>query len=333
VAIKLIAKACLLLAIVASLEAAILLSPLTRDALQHTYLDEWHAKHELLRGPGHSRIILAGGSNVSFGIDSSKLQAAMDRETINLGLQGGLGLSFMLNELTDGVRAGDWVILLPEYEHFYGDLMHGEVTAAELIQYDWSALRYFSSWRQWRNLVKSAQVVNNRAVLAVLDRTKARLLRRDVEEGRKNNTVYQRGAYDEHGDMVAHLNRPSQPQQVSDGITRISGTLNEDAVGAIARVGELLTERGAEFVLVYPAVAASYWAVNRVRIQQLAARLPDNWTFTRPEDWVFDDRFFYDTFYHMNRSGRASRTERLAVVLRAARTSRQWRGARQLPVS
>ena len=45
------------------------------------------------------KIILAGGSNLAFGIDSKQLEETLGMPVVNLGLHAGLGLHFILEEL------------------------------------------------------------------------------------------------------------------------------------------------------------------------------------------------------------------------------------------
>jgi hypothetical protein len=316
VAIRLVLKISLLIALIALVEGVILFHPSSRDVVNNTYLDAWRAKHRRLTGPGQNRILLAGGSNVAFGVDSSKLETVTQRKTINLGLHGGLGLVHMLGEVEEGARAGDLVVLIPEYEHFYGDLMYGEQTAAELVQYEWSALRYFTSWQQWRAFLKNSQVLTSAAAFRLIDAVKMAVLGHPVQ-GRRVPTVYRSSAFDGHGDMVGHLEQPYMPDRVAAASERIAGEFNQDAVDAIARCAEELTARGVEFVAVYPAVAEVYWSVNQDRAVQVAAHLSTQWMLTKPEDGVFPDRLFYDTPYHLNRDGREKRTEQLLQVLQA----------------
>jgi hypothetical protein len=324
-AIKLILKTCLLLALVAAVEGVMFLHPLKSAASRNSYLDVWGTKHQHLVGPGHNRLILAGGSNVAFGVDSSALQAVTQREILNLGLHGGLGLALMLNEVEAGARAGDVVVLFPEYELFFGDLMYGDSTAANLMRSDRSALRYFSSWRQWKSLVKGVVTMNATAAMAMLDQGKALV----PYPGRQHDTpsvgtpsVYRSDAFDGHGDVVAHLNLDSETHKVVASAARIKGKLNDDAIRAIERCAAILAHRGVNFLVIYPPVAASHWAINRDLAQRVAARLPEQLTRTRPEDWVFADEWFYNTAYHLNRVGRDVRTKRLARVLRDAASGR-----------
>ena len=70
---------------------------------------------------------------------------------------------------------------------------------------------------------------------------------------------------------------------------------NQDAVDVIVRWRPSgMARRGARLVLVFPAVAAGFWAVNRDLAEDVATRLPRRSTLTRPQDSVFDDRLFFD---------------------------------------
>ncbi len=314
---RLLWKVCLLIGIVVLAEGLVFFNPVDRNVWEHSYLAGWRTKHEHLIGVGRNRIILTGGSNVAFGVDSSKLQMVTQRETINVGLHGGLGLRAILNEVEDGARAGDSVIVIPEYEHFYGDLMNGERDAANLVRYDRSALRYFSSWRQWRPLVTNSYLVTRDAMFGLIDIVKMKL-RGQADDEHRRPTVYRSDAFNLHGDVVAHLDQDSRPDLVAGTNEQIHGAFNQHAVDEVAGCATRLMARGVEFLFLYPPVSVSYWAVNGDLARQVAVRMPGRWARTRPEDWVFEDRLFYDTSYHLNRHGRELRTQKLLGVLPGA---------------
>jgi hypothetical protein len=313
-ATQLVLKACLLLALTALVEIIIFLSPVSREALNYTYFSEWRVKHDSLIAPGRDRVILVGGSSTAFGVDSSTLEASIHRPTINMGLNAGLGLQLMLNEVQESARTGDFVILMPEYEHFYGGILNGDIELAELVQYDRRALRYLTSWGQWKNLTRHATVMNSRAVFAVLDYAKTGVRRRDAPRS-ETATVYRPEGFDAHGDMVAHLDFAPVPSRLS-AVERIPGEFNGAAIRAIARCAEIMARRGVTFIVVYPPVTARYWTVNLDLIEQVAARMPPHLALTTPADSVLGEEFFYDTFYHLNRRGRALHTARLATIAR-----------------
>jgi hypothetical protein len=75
----------------------------------------------------------------------------------------------MVNELSVVTRPRDLVVLIPEYEEFFGDLVDGNLAAIQILQDNWAALAYTSSWHQWRNLSRDALTANRLAVLNRLD--------------------------------------------------------------------------------------------------------------------------------------------------------------------
>jgi hypothetical protein len=70
-------------------------------------------KHRALDIPGR-RILIVGGSNAAFGIDSELITKELGINCINLGLHAGLGLDFMLREAEHELRDDDIVVLTPE---------------------------------------------------------------------------------------------------------------------------------------------------------------------------------------------------------------------------
>ncbi|MEP7310596.1 MAG: hypothetical protein ABJA98_34270 [Acidobacteriota bacterium] len=315
-------KGALLLGLVAVVQGSLFFWPASRDVLNHSYYGAWRLKHELLVAPGQNRLIVVGGSNVAFSVDSTTLERALVRPTINMGLHGDVGLAHMVHEVEDGARAGDFVVLIPEYEQFYGDVLNGALPAAEVVQYDWSALRYFSSWRQWRNLATNSRTITSAATFALLDQAKGRLLRLP-RENREVTTVYRSDAFDSHGDMVAHLGLESDPRRILASTVRAEGEFNEEAVDVTVRCAEALAKRGATFVIVFPAISAGYWAVNQDLAKQVATRFPVGLVLRMPQDSVLDDGWFFDSVYHLNRKGRAVRAGQLVEVLLAKGAQRR----------
>jgi hypothetical protein len=306
-----VVKIVALIVIVICAEAVFLLSPISREALRNSYLEAWRSKHARLHAPGTRRLVLVGGSNLAFGVDSARLEADMQRTVVNLGLHGGLGLRLMLNEALEGTRAGDLAVLVAEYEQFFGRVADGEITAVELLQYEPAALRFFRSFGQLRALGVNSATLSSRAAFAIIDDVKQSLL---GAEQRLESPVYRSGAFNAHGDMVAHLDEASKPEEVARA-TPLSGDLNVSALRAVERWAEDLTSRGVEVRVLYPSVSASYWATNQQMIAKVAAGLAFRTTSGEPHDWVFEDAMFYDTSYHLNRDGRAIRTAQLSRIL------------------
>ncbi|MGB5769619.1 MAG: hypothetical protein WBM32_07080, partial [Crocosphaera sp.] len=82
-------------------------------------------KDTLLKKSPSPRLILVGGSNLSFGINSQMIKDSLGLNPINTGIHASIGLKYMMDDVLDHIRAGDIVVIAPEYEQFYGKTAYG----------------------------------------------------------------------------------------------------------------------------------------------------------------------------------------------------------------
>ncbi|MGK7946543.1 MAG: hypothetical protein AB4058_18945 [Microcystaceae cyanobacterium] len=64
---------------------------------------------------GERRIILVGGSGVHYSVNSQKLEEKLGIPVFNFGLDGNLGFNVIFPAVLPNIRAGDIVLLIPEY--------------------------------------------------------------------------------------------------------------------------------------------------------------------------------------------------------------------------
>lgn len=67
------------------------------------------------------KVLVVAGSNAMFGIDSKQLSAYWQRPTINLAVNAGLGLDYILAQAQKAARRGDILILPLEYALYLDD--------------------------------------------------------------------------------------------------------------------------------------------------------------------------------------------------------------------
>ena len=95
-------------------------------AQDDNYLAAVLEKDRIIRNAESPKIILVGGSNLAFGIDSKMMQDALRMPVVNMGLYAKLGLKYMLAQVRPYIRKGDIVVVVPEYDLFYGDFANGD---------------------------------------------------------------------------------------------------------------------------------------------------------------------------------------------------------------
>jgi hypothetical protein len=263
-----------------------------------------HSKLENTPGP---RIILVGGSNVAFGIDSEAIQNRFNMPVINMGLHAGQGLKFMLDDLKDNVKDNDIILVIPEYEQFYGcyGLYKGSPVLLDTLTVYPKGIRYLDDL---------SQIIN------VLDRTpkflKDRWNRLTTQSPPSHGPIYSRDAFNQYGDVISHLDQA--PQDIThlellpkgyamieiDG--KVIDLLNQFAINA--------NKKNAKVYFVHPCIPEKQYLENINAIstfQEYLLQTSDFQILSTPTNYVYPQEYFFDTIYHLNSRGRLERTKRL----------------------
>src|SRR5690606_19069199 len=104
----------LFLATFATIVLIVLLIPEQNDYSRGTEL-----KHNRLAQIDTRKIVLIGGSNLSFGVDSPMIQKATGCPVVNMGMNGYFGVRYMLEEVKAHINPSDIVVLSFEYDNLY----------------------------------------------------------------------------------------------------------------------------------------------------------------------------------------------------------------------
>lgn len=272
-----------------------------------------HHRLENLQGP---RLILAGGSNLAFGINSHMLDSAFSVPVVNLGLHAGLGLEFILNELKSEMRSGDVILISLEYfMSLKGDyqLKH---KAAEFYP---SSGAYFE--HEYVGDIRYRIERKRNSMQENLSMVKQSILQtmRPSSGNKESVNVYRRACFNEYGDEECQLNGKSSIRASDIDPLPVTGyngipLLNEFYKEAI--------KRNVMVYFLYPNFPESVYVNNIRAIQIYAADISGRLSIpvlNTPEDMVFSDSLFYDTVYHLNGSGRNLRTEGLIRQLKQAK--------------
>jgi len=252
---------------------------------------------------GRGRVILIGGSGLAFGTDSAAISAAAGRPVVNMGMIAGLGLDYMLREAADGLRAGDLAVLIPEYEVIGGGVRGHGPTFVNLLEFNPAAGRYMGLRQWWMAAQAMAQTNGRQWANAVTVAIR--------HGGAYQPPAYSTKAFNSDGDAVGHLDLPHQPLPQPYPLMQAQ----PEALASIERFRSRVRAAGADFVLVFPALAESQFKFNQAEIDKLAAGLTGIPVVGKPEEWVYPDSWFYDTFYHASRQARSARSAHLGQLL------------------
>src|SRR3989344_2918469 len=82
------------------------------------YFAEHIDKRKLIVSTPSPRIILLGGSNLAYSIDSELIEKKTGYNVVNFGIGGGMGMRMMISDLKQYLKNNDIVVLSPEYIHY-----------------------------------------------------------------------------------------------------------------------------------------------------------------------------------------------------------------------
>ena len=257
-------------------------------------------KHRILANTKSPRIVLAGGSNLAFGIDSAEIKKRFNIPVLNMGVHAGFGLGRMLDDISRFLHTGDILIIVPEYSHFTNN-WNGTQVAYELI---FDARRYRLLWSSYYRLPSGFFSYISTHLNA-------------IKPGPPNPLAYSRDGFNEYGDYVKHLGVKNQPFVSSES----QGSLNQSYLKNFFRFVDDFNERGITVMLSYPCCEEQSFYNSAALIQELDMlfRAKENLlVISTPESYCYPVEYFYDTVYHLNMEGRLIRTNQLIQDIQAS---------------
>ncbi len=176
---------------------------------------------------------------------------------------------FALECVRQHCRAGDVVVLTPEYELLISDLQQGDAITINQLLAQWpEAVRYTdqqrdTSWKRFldRDALWQTHEWVSRAYARITHRTK---------EGR----IYERSSFNEYGDVVAHYDRPTPAAIDTSPLTKVdpkrlaAGDRNPQPI-----LGGMHATRGVDVYLTFPPMPEEKYAASIDVIRQITQAL------------------------------------------------------------
>jgi hypothetical protein len=284
----------------------IVFSPLPANSYDLAIID----KHRNLANTKSPKIVLAGGSNLAFGIDSAAIQDRLHIPVVNTAVHAGFGLGRILDDISRFLHKGDVLLIIPEYGHFTSG-WNGESVAYELIL---DIRQYQLLWSSYHGLPSGfSQYFSTK--YAIFKQTVRQSIKQ-INTQNENPLVYSRNGFNEYGDYIKHLGMGNQPfDSYGNG-----GIINRTYLKNYFRLVDDFSKRGITVILSYPSLEEQSFRNSAALIQELDMlfRAKENLlVISKPEFYCYPAEYFFDTAYHLNREGRAVRTAQLIQDLQA----------------
>jgi len=272
-------------------------TPRSKKSLLFSQID----KDSLLINTPSPRIILVGGSNLSFGINSQTIKDSLNLNPINTGVHASIGLIYMLDHTLDYIKAGDVVVVIPEYSQFFDNFAYGGEELLRTI-FDVPSLKK-------TNKLRFQQIVN---ILPFLFKYIFTKVKKEEYVIGIPNKYYSRNSFNKYGDVYKHWNMPNEKVIPYNSIN-LNDQIDKDVVRALLNYQDTLLKRGARMYVSFPSIQESSYKNCESSILLIEKVLREN-SFKilgTSERYKFNDSLIFNTPYHLTKNGVDYRTELL----------------------
>jgi hypothetical protein len=270
-------------------------------------------KTRLLEQTSSPRIIIVGGSNVAWGIDSELIEKDFNLPVINDGLDVHIGIAPLV-ELKEHINPGDIIVISLEYYNFAGpdDFFGIPQYQADWIEFSPGRIRYLQN--AYQDSLPMLTMILQRKINRELNNY---LYQGNLSEFRG---IYSGRNFNGHGDFIGHLESPSPGMNAEYGGFPINHI--EEAFNFLDEFNQYAIQHGAIVFYEAPAsrqtncdLTGEKYIRRFYNVLQSRTKIP---LLTGKDHLCYPDKYFFDTPYHLNKEGRQIRTENLITNLKAA---------------
>ena len=257
-------------------------------------------KDSLLQFTKKPRILIVGGSNASFGINSQLLKDSLHLNPINTGITGGVGLKYMLENTLTFIQKGDYVLLSLDYNLYSLDYAY---VSDELLRLIFDAGKHktkFLSFVQFKNLLEfyipkfSLSKFEYGEYVNIKD---------------KETDVYGAKSYNKYGDAVAHWKVENSGFEPIE----IKGDFNLLTFAKIKEFKKKAEMKGATVLVTHPSIDSVSYVKSKIKIGEINNRLKLSHFIVlgNVEEYILPSSMIFDHPYHLTKSGSFCRTHLL----------------------
>lgn len=257
---------------------------------------------------GGSRMVIIGGSNVAYGLDSKRIQDALHIPVVNAGLHASLGMKFYLTDLKPYIREGDIVVVIPEYSQYYSDSFYGNMELVSVL---------FDVYRDGMKDIDAKQWLHLMRFIPFYAASKLKISK--APSATAPVGVYDRKAFNGYGDAYVHWSKPGIKFKAAQR-AREEDRVNPEAMRFLVDFQKFVEGKNATMLLLPPAYQSTSFVNQKPLIDKIYYSIREHNlpVIATPERYEFPDSVFFDTNYHLIMPGIERRSELLIEDLRRA---------------
>ena len=267
---------------------------------QNDYITAIVNKHNRANSITGQKALIIAGSNIAFGIDSKIIEDSIGIPVTNLGLTGGLGAEFILNEAKALLKPNDIAILSLEYlvtlEGDYQNKYKAETALPE-------ASTYFTKDLNAELIIANYNMRN-------------RLIHFNNKSTSNQSPIYNLKYFNARGDLTSHHGK----KQIENLISNSGPVHNSfEVVDCIEAFSQYCKANNVKLLYEYPSLAELGYSRYKNYIDQFVARLHniENIEFIGSfNSSVKPDSCFYDSNFHLLEDAKIKRSKILGSALK-----------------
>lgn len=280
-------------------------------SLPEYYYESYYAQlselYQKLKNTEGKKLVIVGGSNVAFGVDSAQMEATLrecgfDYTVCNFGLYAAVGTSAMLELSRDYIREGDVVVLAIEPTSETFSTYFGATAMLKCAESNAEMLLHLNGRQQ-------SNVVGN--YLAYLQE-RVEIWRTGILPQAEG--VYAKSSFDDNGDMTYDRSGNAMPLGY-DSATPIDLENITYETAFVEQVNSYIAEaeqRGAQVLMSFsPMNRGAVVDASEETVYRFFNGLQEQFhcqIISDPYDYILDSGWFYDSNFHLNSPGMEIRT-------------------------
>lgn len=267
---------------------------------QNDYITAIVNKHNRANSIAGQKALIIAGSNIAFGIDSKIIEDSIAIPVTNLGITGGLGAEFILNEAKALLKPNDIAILSLEYlVTLEGDYQNKYKARTALPE----ASNYFTKDLNAELIIANYNMRN-------------RLIHFNSKSTSNQSPIYNLKYFNSRGDLTSHHGKA----QIESLISNSGPVYNTfEVVDCIEAFSAYCKANNIKLLYEYPSLAQLGYNKYKSYIDQFVAKLHkiENIEFIGTfSSSVKPDSCFYDSIFHLLENEKVKRSKVLGSALK-----------------
>lgn len=252
-------------------------------------------KDSLMKNVEFPRIIFIGGSNLSFGLNSQMIKDSLKLNPVNTGIDAAIGLIYMMDNALQYVKEGDIIILIPEYEQFYGSFSYGSEELLHLI---------FDINPSNIKLLKAKQLLN---IIPYIPKYTISKFKPKEYSNFQETDLYGVSSFNKYGDVYSDLR---SERKIFESAKPITKKYNKSVIKSIKKFNSEIERKKAILFVSFPDFQDLSYQTYLEQIKKIENEYNFNGLriIGNPQRYMMPDSLMFDTPAHLIKTGVNYRT-------------------------